>query len=112
MEPGLEDYIWDYHRDLASEVETKAWRHIHGTIKMGDKPSEARIRLMKERFLTDDADALALVALGFPEFRRRVVNSIREKHGNSIAVNRCPKCNGVCRTPQAKQCRFCHHDWH
>jgi uncharacterized C2H2 Zn-finger protein len=27
-------------------------------------------------------------------------------------VNRCPRCGEVAKTPKAKQCRFCKHDWH
>jgi hypothetical protein len=113
MEQALADYIWNYHRSLAKEVEAKAWRHLGTTEKMDvDARRHAKIQLMKHGLLTEDEDALALVALGFPELKRRVVESIWAQHGQELAINRCPKCNGVCRTPEAKQCRCCHHDWH
>jgi RNA polymerase subunit RPABC4/transcription elongation factor Spt4 len=31
---------------------------------------------------------------------------------NLIVVSRCPQCTRILRTPKAKQCRWCHHDWH
>lgn len=27
-------------------------------------------------------------------------------------INRCPKCSKIARTPKAKQCPWCFHDWH
>ncbi len=29
-----------------------------------------------------------------------------------LQLNFSPKYNKIDRTPSAKQCRFCHHDWH
>jgi ribosomal protein L40E len=26
-------------------------------------------------------------------------------------LNLCPKCNGIARTPEAKQCRYCKYTW-
>ncbi len=112
LEPGLADYIWNHHRSLMTEAESKAWRHLFGDFKMGGDPSEGRVALMKERFFTDDPEALQLVALGLPEFQMRFVGRVLQEHRSSLTINRCPRCNGVCRTPEAKQCRFCHYDWH
>jgi hypothetical protein len=29
-----------------------------------------------------------------------------------LQANRCPKCNRIVRTPHARQCLWCGHDWH
>ena len=29
-----------------------------------------------------------------------------------LSLNRCPECNRIVRTPNAKQCLWCGHDWH
>ena len=29
-----------------------------------------------------------------------------------LIVNRCPRCGRVARTPRARQCQWCKHDWH
>jgi len=44
--------------------------------------------------------------------REKVAIILWEKHKNEIYLNNCPKCGKITRTPKAKQCRFCHHDWH
>ncbi len=35
-----------------------------------------------------------------------------EKYGDKVFWNLCPECNKLARTPKAKQCRFCGHNWH
>jgi len=42
----------------------------------------------------------------------KIARIIIEKHEDRIFWNRCPKCGKLARTPKAKQCRFCQHDWH
>ena len=37
---------------------------------------------------------------------------VERHHGGEIHFHVCPKCGGLCRTPKAKQCFHCHHDWH
>jgi hypothetical protein len=27
-------------------------------------------------------------------------------------LNCCPKCDALAKTPKARQCRYCFHDWH
>lgn len=46
------------------------------------------------------------------KFRKRVVTRIYNENINELDLNRCPKCNGIARTPKARQCRYCKHDWH
>ena len=35
-----------------------------------------------------------------------------EDPADPIRVGRCPKCDGVLRTPRARQCLHCNYDWH
>jgi len=44
--------------------------------------------------------------------RKRLAKIIFEKYFDKVFWNLCPKCNGLARTPKAKQCRHCYHDWH
>ena len=37
---------------------------------------------------------------------------ILDKFRDKVFFNNCPKCEQLARTPSAKQCRFCGHDWH
>ncbi len=36
----------------------------------------------------------------------------REYREGTLVVNRCPRCHRIVRTPLAKQCLWCGHDWH
>ncbi|WP_146589050.1 hypothetical protein [Posidoniimonas polymericola] len=39
---------------------------------------------------------------------RRIISQKRE----DVFINRCPACQRIVRTPVAKQCLWCGHDWH
>jgi hypothetical protein len=58
------------------------------------------------------AEVRELAALGNEEFRRRVVERVLREHSGEVVLNHCPKCGGLCRTPRARQCWRCGHDWH
>lgn len=44
--------------------------------------------------------------------KEKIAKLILEKYPDKISFNYCPKCNGLARTPFAKQCLHCGHDWH
>lgn len=35
-----------------------------------------------------------------------------ESHADEVVINRCTKCGVLAKTPKAKQCLACGHDWH
>jgi hypothetical protein len=37
---------------------------------------------------------------------------VERDHDGEMYFHACPKCGGLCRTPKARQCFRCHHDWH
>ncbi len=48
---------------------------------------------------------------------RRVGERILREHPGATGipgchVNRCPRCGRIVVTPQARQCTWCHCDWH
>ena len=53
--------------------------------------------------LTDD---------GYDAYKYRIAEKIFQEHKDELELNLCPKCGKIARTPWAKQCRFCYHDWH
>jgi hypothetical protein len=62
--------------------------------------------------LSDDPEVLNLAASGYDAFQKRTAARILGEHSDIVFLNRCPKSGGLTRTPKAKQCRFCDHDWH
>ena len=72
----------------------------------------ARLRDMIARRWVEEADpaVVAALSMGADEFRHAVRDRVLRDHPK--LVNLCPKCKRVARTPRAKQCRWCFHDWH
>ena len=49
---------------------------------------------------------------GYEAYKYRITEKIFKEHKNELELNLCPKCSKIARTPLAKQCQFCFHDWH
>ncbi len=99
-----------------TKEEQIAWRHWSTTYKMEHSDSTPEYKetckklSLKRGRLTDDKNILVLLENGIDEFEYNVAKRINEE--NSIVFNSCPKCGKLARTPKARQCRFCGHDWH
>jgi hypothetical protein len=48
---------------------------------------------------------------GYGNFRQQIADRIMLEHGDKVIFNNCPVCGKLARTPDAKQCRHCWHDW-
>ena len=108
----LTRYVWDYHQRLMTEFEQRVgWAHLaEGKAAMGH-PGVAEF-ILRRHGIVGDQEAAAALADGVETFRRRVCRRVLTEHGADVFVNRCPSCGRVVRTPQAKQCFWCGHDWH
>jgi hypothetical protein len=62
--------------------------------------------------LSDDPDVLRLASGGLEAFFERTAKRILVEDRDNIFLNNCPSCGALARTPQARQCRACGHDWH
>lgn len=49
---------------------------------------------------------------GIEVFEQKTALRILNEYHNHPLLNFCPQCGKLARTPLAKQCRFCRHDWH
>ena len=60
-----------------------------------------------------DEGVRSALADGLSEFERRtqdrVLGAFRE---GTLMINRCRRCRRVIRTPLARECLWCGHDWH
>jgi hypothetical protein len=114
MDQETANYIIKYFSQLQNSMEKLANKHMMSVIKL-DFPTaniEATRLYKKIGWLTDDEDALTLVKLGEKAFRVKVAERIISEHRDEVIMNYCPKCNRLTRTPTAKQCRHCEHNWH
>lgn len=119
-----ERYVFKYYGHLKTEHERLAHSHLiatlkaEGSIEQEVQTEEERIEVYlraMERFhkwFSDDPSVLLLVRDGYAAFIVRTGRRILQDHAGKIEFNCCPRCGGVARTPTARQCRFCFHDWH
>ena len=111
-------YVVRFHGHLMTEVERKAQRHLFATMKAMKGASderaqcEAKKHKIHSRMLCDEPDVLRLARDGYEAFELRVAARILGDSTDKVFFNHCPTCGELARTPTAKQCRFCGHDWH
>ncbi len=111
-------YVVRFYGHLMTEVERKAQRHLFATMKammgVSDEPAqrEAQKDKIHSRMLCDEPEVLCLARDGYEEFQLRAAARILGDSADKVFFNCCPICGGLARTPTAKQCRYCGHDWH
>jgi hypothetical protein len=99
--------------------EMAAHRHLMGTAKIthGRTDAAAQIEAAKSRtglhdLFSEDPQVLELARHGFDAFVQATAERILAEHPDKLTFNYCCRCGRLARTPKARQCRFCHHDWH
>jgi hypothetical protein len=55
---------------------------------------------------------LELAREGIESFMERTADRILAEYGDEVFLNYCPRCLALAKSPHARQCRFCRHDWH
>lgn len=113
------NYVFRYFSHLMTEHERLAYRHLVGTIKAtrgrsdveAQEEAKGSVYYLRE-LLSDQPAVLALARDGFGTFVLRTGQRILNDHRDQIAFNCCPRCGALARTPTARQCRVCRHDWH
>ncbi|UZR98710.1 hypothetical protein [Chondrinema litorale] len=107
------EYISIYCTHFYNEFEKAAMNHHIAKVKF--LPYKDKLKKMAdayERNTSTNPKVLELLKNGIQEFQRRASERIFNEHFDELNLNRCPKCNGITRTPKAKQCRYCQHNWH
>ena len=106
------EYISIYCTDFYNEAEKKAMRHHVAQVKF--LPFKDRVEKMAvayERDSTEDPEVLKLLENGIQDFHKKSAERVLNEHFQELTLNTCPNCGGIARTPTAKQCRYCEHDW-
>src|SRR5690348_15965998 len=103
----LNRYDMRWHAAHMTDVEKPAQRHLFATLKatMGRSDvaaqQEARNNKIEARFLSNDPEVLRLASEGYDVFVERTAARIL-RTADKLTSNRCPKCNGLARTPTSK----------
>jgi hypothetical protein len=105
--------VLNHHQHLFTDLESHALRVIRLRRKLeayGEPEREREERIFGR--IPDDPRIDPLAELGGVEFSRLVIERVLREHGDQVKLNRCPRCRRIPRTPQARQCLWCGHDWH
>jgi hypothetical protein len=108
----------EFSRYLMTEQEKLVYRHLVSTMKasVGKSDPEAQETAKSDpvhaRFLSDDPEILHLAKDGYDAFVLRTGERILRESGDKVVLNLCPASGKLARTPTARQCRYCLHDWH
>jgi rhomboid protease GluP len=113
----MQNYILNYFSKFLTEKEAKAIKHDNTLSKMKniddkDQYEKRKSISLEKGWLTDDPEILALLKDGIDSLTEKATGRIVKEHSKEIFFNFCPECGKLARTPKAKQCRFCGHDWH
>lgn len=111
MDPETVNYIIRYYSVLMTEHERIAHNYQLYVFKTGGRPE--KLRMLEERgWLRETVESQALLKNGAVAFERETAMRILQDSPEKVFLNNCPQCHKLARTPQAKQCRHCAHNWH
>jgi len=128
---GLTAYVIVYFGHLMNASERRARKHLicaqplteaEQRLRDGIAWEEAKgnavpaqfnsLLLQRRSGLSDDPAILRLASGGLEAFFERTARRILAEDRDKVFLNSCPSCGTLARTPKARQCRFCGHDWH
>lgn len=115
MDKEQQDYILRYSSHFMTKDEKIAWRHYstHYKHEIAFDKENPRYKLyLQMGWITEDPRVLKLLDDGIEAFCEKTASRILKESGLEIVFNCCPKCYKLTRTPLAKQCPHCFHDWH
>lgn len=108
----LTSYVWEHYRHLFTDFERQVSNRIKFETKTQRSPPEVREERFARMFGPLDPAVMSALEGGHWAFLRRVPDRILAENPDEVYINRCPLCRRIVRTPKAKQCMWCHHNWH
>lgn len=113
MEKELKKYLIEKCRNWMLPEELNALRRLNLTQSGEESTRRVALKSVKLELVYGFSDDKTneLVLLGREKLELAIAGRLLEHHESEV-INNCPKCEKLTRTPFAKQCRFCGHDWH
>lgn len=109
--PALEHYIYHYCSAFKTPLELEAEKTA---LNMAQTEGHDKMRkaMINRGWISEAPEVLEMLKEGSEVFIKRMVERIWAAHQHELPLNLCPKCNKIAKTPKARQCQFCYHDWH
>jgi hypothetical protein len=109
----LTAYIWRHYTDLMTDFERHVGHAMIGRAKADNSSNPKMKALLRQRWgQADDPAINAALHDGADVFRRQVRDRLLESYADQILINRCPVCQRIVRTPNARLCVWCGHTWY
>ena len=106
----LTDYVWSHCTHLMSQFDQVGLKAANARFKAENSSPEMAKKILARWGAENNPEVTEALERGGDEFREAVRDRVLRDHPE--VINRCPCCKKVVRTPKAKQCRWCQHDWH
>jgi hypothetical protein len=111
----LDRYVCANYADLMTEFERAGLKALHIEKKAAlhaQEGLEEQASLERRRYIDMNKPGVSeALKMGDSAFMRRIRKRILVEHSDQIDLNRCPKCGRILRTPRAKLCPWCYHNW-
>ena len=108
----LRKYVLTYYSEYFTELESIGFKAILAEEKAQNASPSMADKLREKWGAKNNPEVVAALSEGSDKFNEAVFQRLMSEHGNDIFINRCPKCKKIAKTPKAKQCPWCFHDWH
>jgi len=108
--PALVDYIYDNYGKFMTNDELTVAAVLH---KLPGGVDPQQIMFAKKSMTSEHSEVVKnMITSGIGTLKVAAVTRIWHDRRDELKLNLCPACGKIARTPLAKQCRFCFHDWH
>jgi hypothetical protein len=110
-------YVLEHYHRLLNPLEVRVLNYVGARCPSLHEPTEAEREECgfcdeTYHYRTDAAFMAIVRSNGLLPFLAAARDRLLTDHRSEIVMNRCPRCNRLCRTPKARQCFLCGHDWH
>ena len=111
--PELREYIFKYCGKTFWIKQRLGEMHLKNLVD-----AVQNVNYLMYKILTQGGDTLRdkniseLTNDSYEAYKQRITERIFTECKDELELNLCPQCDKIARTPWAKQCKFCFHDWH
>lgn len=110
---AVRSYVEIHWHWYVTDVEKRCLSLLARRAKASLRPDTGWSRRVEAEIVTAKEALGPMLDSGIEEYEQRVRNRVLAAFRNGeLTINRCPRCHEIVRTPLARQCLHCGHDWH